>query len=86
MNPKIAKYKAERQKNAEKINALQARNKKLDELITKLENTDIIGMVRESGITLDALCELLGAPQTEPPPVETEFSMNTEVSDDEDEK
>lgn len=59
MNPKIEKLKAERSKNAEKISALQERNRKLNEQITKLENTDIIGMVREIGMTPEQLAELL---------------------------
>lgn len=79
MNPKIAKYKAEREKNAEKIAVLQARNRKLDEQITKLENTDIIGIVRESGIDLEALGELLGISKTEPTTLALEAILgNTE--------
>lgn len=59
MNPKIEKLKAERSKNAEKISTLQERNRKLNEQITKLENTDIVGMVREIGMTPEQLAELL---------------------------
>ena len=51
MNPKIEKLKAERSRNIEKISDLQNRNRKLSEQITKLENNDIIGMVREIGMT-----------------------------------
>ena len=61
MNPKITKLKAERAKNDEKIAALQSRNRELDESIVELENTDIIGIVRESGMTPDSLAELLRA-------------------------
>ena len=59
MNPKIDKLKAERSKNSDKIAALQERNRKLDEQIMKLENTDIIGMVREIGMTPEQLAALL---------------------------
>lgn len=59
MNPKIEKLKAERSKNTEKISTLQERNRKLNEQITKLENTDIVGMVREIGMTPEQLAELL---------------------------
>ena len=59
MNPKIIKLKAERAKNDEKIAALQSRNRELDESIVELENTDIIGMVRESGFTPEQLARLL---------------------------
>lgn len=54
MNPKIEKLKAERSRNTEKISDLQNRNRKLSEQITKLENNDIIGMVREIGMTPDS--------------------------------
>ena len=59
MNPKITKLKAERAKNDAKIAALQSRNRELDESIVELENTDIIGMVRESGFTPEQLARLL---------------------------
>lgn len=60
MNPKIAKLRAEKNKNCDRISSLQARNKRIDERIMKLENTDILGMVREIGMTPDQLAELLG--------------------------
>ena len=59
MNPKIEKLKAERNRNTEKISDLQNRNRKLSEQITKLENNDIIGMVRESDFTPEQLARLL---------------------------
>lgn len=59
MNPKITKLKAERAKNDEKIAALRSRNRELDESIVELENTDIIGIVRESGFTPEQLSRLL---------------------------
>lgn len=60
MNPKIAKLRAEKNKNCDRISSLQERNKRIDERILKLENTDILGMVREIGMTPDQLAELLG--------------------------
>ena len=59
MNPKIEKLKAERSRNTEKISDLQNRNRKLSEQITKLENNDIICMVREIGMTPEQLAALL---------------------------
>ena len=50
MNPKISRLRAEREKNNGKIAALQT---------MELENTDIIGMVRESGFTPEQLARLL---------------------------
>lgn len=72
MNPKVAKLKEEREKNCEKITALQARNKKIDVSITEIENTDIIGMVRDFAFSPDQLMELLRAMKKTPMPNITE--------------
>ena len=58
MNPKISRLRAEREKNNGKIAALQTRNREIDSQIMELENTDIIGMVRESGFTPEQLARL----------------------------
>ena len=60
MNPKIEKLRAEKSKNCDRISSLQARNKRIDEKILKLEYRDILGMVREICMTPDQLAELLG--------------------------
>ena len=62
MNPRVEKLRAEREKNDRKIQSLQSRNKTIDEKVTKIENTDIIGLVREVGMTPDQLAELLKRP------------------------
>lgn len=59
MNPKIPKLKAEKEKNLRKIAAMTARNEEIDAQVMELENTDIIGMVRENDITPEALAELI---------------------------
>lgn len=59
MNPKIIKLKAERAKNDEKIAALQSRNRELDESIVELENTDIIGLARATGMSMEELTQFL---------------------------
>ena len=59
MNPRIEKLKAEYARNAGKIGTLQERNRKLSDQIVKLENSDIIGIVREIGMTPEQLAELL---------------------------
>ena len=58
MNPKINKLRAEVEKNNAKIATLQAKNKALEKQIRELENTDIIGMVREQGMTIEEFAEL----------------------------
>ncbi len=60
MNIRITKLKEEYERNAEKIVSLQAKNKKLAEKITQLENAEIIGAVRGCGLTIDKLLSLLG--------------------------
>ena len=69
MNPKIQKLKAEREKNTEKIAALQQRSKEIDSSVLELENLDIIGMVRSCGLTPEALAQLMQAVKSNPLPV-----------------
>lgn len=59
MNPKVKKLKTEREKNCEKISRLTTRNEEIDEEVTKLENLDIIGLVRGVGLTPDQLAAIL---------------------------
>ena len=59
MNTKILKLKAERAKNDAKIAALQSRNRELDESIVELENTDIIGLARATGMSMEELAQFL---------------------------
>ena len=61
MNPKIQKLRGELEKNTEKISKLQARNTELKQQIQELENLDIIGMVRESGVTPEKLAAMLAS-------------------------
>ena len=66
MNPRIEKLKAERDGIAEKVEKLTARLKALDEQIIKLENTDIVGIVRENGLTIEQLAELMAMLERKP--------------------
>ncbi len=68
MNPKVVKLREEREKNVAKIASLQERNKKIDVGIICIENTDIIGMVREYGLSPDMLFELITATKKSPIP------------------
>lgn len=63
MNPKIEKLRMELQKNKSKITELQSKNRELEKQICELEDTDIVGMVRERGLSPEQLMQmLLGAP------------------------
>ena len=59
MNPKIQKLKAEKEKLLAKKESIEARCDEIDAQVMELENLDIIGTVREMGITPDQLAELL---------------------------
>ena len=82
MNPRIKKLKEERDKLFEKATAYQARIKAIDEQIMKIENTDIVGIVRETGITIDELAELLALLEKQPNAVLPEKYMNMEEDDE----
>ena len=76
MNPKITNLRAEFDKNKSKIAELQAKNRELEKQIKELENIDIIGMVRERGLTMEQFAELLGGTAV---PVQKEESYDEEV-------
>ena len=59
MNPKLPKLRADNAKDRAKVEFLLARIEKRDKTIEEYENTDIIGMVREIGMTPEQLYELL---------------------------
>ena len=83
MNPKVIKLKDEREKNCSKIASLQARNKKIDADILSIENTDIIGMVREYGFSPDELMELIKASKKNPIPAPADSDETEDENRDE---
>ncbi len=83
MNPKVIKLKEEREKNCSKIASLQARNKKIDADILSIENTDIIGMVREYGFSPDELMELIKAAKKNPIPAPADSDETEDENRDE---
>ena len=66
MNPKIQKLRAELEKNNEKISKLQSRNTEIKQQIRELEDTDIIGMVRAKGLTMEEFADFLHQIQSAP--------------------
>ena len=83
MNPKDVKQNEEREKNCSKIASLQARNKKIDADILAIENTDIIGMVREYGFSPDELMELIKAAKKNPIPAPADSDETEDENRDE---
>ena len=59
MNPKIMKLREEHRKNKAKISKLQFRNRELETQIRELENTDIVGLVRAQGFSLEDFAALM---------------------------
>ena len=79
MNPKIQKLKSEKEKLLAKKASIDVRCDEIDAQITELENLDIVGTVREMGITPDQLAELLKKMMESPMPSEkTEETNETE--------
>lgn len=76
MNPKIQKLKSEKEKLLAKKASIEERCDEIDAQVTELENLDIIGTVREMGITPDQLAELLRKMLT--PTEKTEVTDETE--------
>ena len=83
MNPKVVKLKEEREKNCSKIASLQARNKKIDADILAIENTDIIGRVREYGFSPDELMELIKMAKKNPIPAPADSDETEDENRDE---
>lgn len=77
MNPKVVKLREEREKNAAKIALLQERNKKIDADIIKIENSEILCMTHEFGLSPDMLYELILASKKNPMPANP-ISIETE--------
>lgn len=82
MNPKVVKLREEREKNAAKIALLQERNKKIDADIIKIENSEILGMAHEFGLSPDMLYELILASKKNPMPANP-ISIETEEENSE---
>ena len=66
------KLRGELEKNKGKISDLQGRNRELEKQIRELEDTDIIGMVRENGMTMEQFAELFRRMQVAPAPATSE--------------
>lgn len=78
MNAKIKKINTEYKKNSAKIAELQERQRELEDQRTKLENLDIIGLVRGVGLTPEQLAELIRSSRTVRP-VEQEGPAHEEM-------
>jgi len=64
MNPKIIKLREEHAKNKARITELSARNRDIEKQLRGLENTEIIGLVRAQGMSLEDFFALMQAQST----------------------
>lgn len=61
MNPKIIKIETELEKTKKRISELQDHARELEQQKTELENTDIVGLVRDAGMNPQELSALIRA-------------------------
>ena len=83
MNPRIEKLREERNQALRRRDALNVKIEKLNRKITELENTDIIGVVREKGLTVEQLTEMMNIMKKNPAAHMPERFSKTEENDEE---
>ncbi len=83
MNPKLEKLRAERKKLKTRYDLLGVKIKALDEQILKLENTDIVGIIRENGVSVEQLQELMALLKKNPTAAMSAHLVKTEGTKDE---
>ena len=59
MNQKLQKLRQEREKLQGKLQTIHGRLRQMDEEIVKLEDVEIVGIVRELKLTPEALAQVL---------------------------
>ena len=83
MNPRIEKLREELDQAIHRRDALNEKIDRLQKKITELENTDIIGIVREKGLSVEQLTEMMEILKKNPAaPVPKRFNK-TEENDEE---
>ena len=81
MTAKIQKLREELAKDNEKLEKLQARIEQRTKKLNELEATEIVGMVRATGLTLDQLALLI--PKMKENPIPKPEQLEQEVSESE---
>ena len=81
MTAKIQKLREELAKDNEKLARLQDRIEKRSKKLNELEATEIVGMVRATGLTLDQLALLI--PTMKEHPIPKPEQLEQEVSESE---
>ena len=84
MNPKIHKLRDELAKVDAKLSTLQERKQELEKQLLEAENSDIVGLVRAQGYSLEQFAELLKLLKANPVPAQASIP-GEEANDHEDE-
>lgn len=82
-NPKIKSLRASIEKIDKKITELKDKRKGLQEELQKLENMDIVGLVRAQGLTLEELAALVQQLKDNPIPSGEAPGNEQEVTENE---
>ena len=82
MNQKIKRLRAEIEKNEGKIAALQEKNRELKKELQGQENLEIIGLVREQGLSLEELAVMMQQIRENPIPPASPTNNDQEVNTD----
>lgn len=83
MTAKIQKLREELAKDNEKLEKLQARIEQRTKKLNELEATEIVGMVRATGLTLDQLALLIPAMKENPIPKPEQLEQEVSESETE---
>ena len=85
MNPKLEKYRIERDKNANRILKLQERNEQLDKQIAELESLELHALLRGANMSYQDLTTYIQtmAGTQAPPEATQEEKDNYEIEDEE---
>ncbi len=82
MNQKIKRLRAEIEKNEGKIAALQEKNRDLRKELQAQENMEIVGLVREQGLSLEELAVMMRQIRENPIPPAYPTQNDQEVKND----
>ena len=82
MNQKIKRLRAEIKKNDGKIATLQEKNRELKKELQAQENLEIVGLVREQGLSLEELAVMMQQIRENPIPPACPTQNDQEVNND----
>ncbi len=82
MNQRIKRLRAEIEKYERKIATLQEKNRELKKELQAQENMEIVGLVREQGLSLEELAVMMQQIRDNPIPPACQTQNDQEVNND----